>query len=397
MARANKHNKDEWVPKTDHEFEQISKAFEESGLEMSADDLKKSEYAGFHIGYIKNDKGEIEYTKPLPTVRFGKRGEDATSYTPATPARITPSKRKSIKHDYDSIFVMGDAQIDFRRIVNLETGEEELVPIHDIRAMKLARAICNDIRPDTIACVGDMVDLSALSRFKLDSDHFNRTLAPAFQADHDFFAGFRADHPDARIIETDSNHNTRLKDNVLKNTPAMYNVRQAGAAPDDYPVLTYPHLANFKALDVEWVSGYGAAEFEYSDDLAFIHGTLAVSKGSTAARLSQENPDRHIVQGHAHRAESHHRTDRRGRQFGAHVVGALCRTTGEVPSYHSAVDDRNQVVKHQENWQQGVMHITRDRNSGLVQTQHILFHDGRAFYNGKEYVGDAEPEPRLAR
>ncbi len=396
MARANKHNKDEWVPKTDSEFEAISTAFAESGVTLSPDELKKAEYAGFHVGYIKNADGQIEYTKPLPTVKFGKSGNESVSYPAATPARITPTKRRSVDRDYSSIFVLGDAQIDFRRVLNHETGNDELLPIHDPRAMKLARYICRDLQPDTIVSLGDMVDLAALSRFKLDSDHFSRTIAPSFQAVHDFYAGLRSDNPDAQIVEVDSNHNTRLKDNVLKNMPAMHNIRQAGAAPTDYPVMTYPHLANLGHLGVEWVSGYGAAEFEYADDLAFKHGTLAVSKGSTAAKLSLENPDRHIVQGHAHRAESFHHTDRRGRQFGAYVVGALCRTTGEVPSYHSAVDDMGNVVKFQENWQQGAMHI-RNYKNGNYQVDHILFNDGRAFYDGKEYVGDLEPETRLAR
>lgn len=300
-------------------------------------------------------------------------------------ARITPSKRKPVERDYKSIFVFGDAQIDYRRVLNHETGQEELVPIHDERAIKLARYICRDLRPDVIVNLGDTVDLAALSRFKPDSDHFFRTVGPSFQRVHDMYAGLRADNPESRIVEVDSNHNTRLKDNVLKNIPALYNVTRPGE--EDYPVLSYPYLANLKPLNVEWVSGYHNAEFQYAEDLVFIHGMMSVSQGSTAAKLSRANQDRNIVQGHAHRAESYHRTDRAGRVLGAFVCGALCRTTGEVPSYHSAVDDRGNTLKYQENWQQSVMHI-RDYGSGNYQFDHILIRDGRAFYDGKEYLSD---------
>lgn len=302
--------------------------------------------------------------------------EPTEAFPPATPARITPSKRRAVNRNYKTIFVFGDAQIDFRRI------GDELVPIHDIRAMKLARYICQHLRPDVIVNLGDTIDLAALSRFKPDSDHFHRTIGPSFQAVHDFYAELRSDNPLARIVEVDSNHNTRLKDNLLKNMPALYGVNQAGT--EGWPVVSYPFLANLDHVGVEWISGYGAAEFQYADDLAFIHGTMATSNGSTAAKLSKANPDRNIVQGHAHRAETHHRTTRHGKQFGAYVVGALCRTSGEVPSYHSAIDDMGQIVKYQEDWQQGCM-VIRDYGEGNYEFQHVLFNDGKAYFEGNLY------------
>ena len=304
--------------------------------------------------------------------------DDREPFSPAVSAKITPSRRKSTNQPYESIFVYGDQQIDYRRLDN-----NELLPVHDERAMKLARYICRDIQPKHIVNLGDTIDLAALSRFDPDSDHFHRTIGPAFQRVHDFYAELRSDNPNATITEVDSNHNVRLKNFVLKKMPQLYGLRRAGSS-DTYPVMTYPHLANLEHLDVNWIGGYGAAEFEYADDLAFMHGTIASASGSTAQKLSKENPDRNVVQGHAHRAESFHRTDRKGKILGAHVVAALCKTTGEVPSFHSGVDDLNLPVKYQENWQQGAMHI-RAYPSGHYQFDHILFRDGKAFYDGREY------------
>lgn len=311
--------------------------------------------------------------------------EEIESFPPAQPARITPSRRKPPKRDYKSIFVFSDAQIDYRRVTNPKTNEEVLIPIHDERAMKLAQYICNLLQPDVIVNLGDTVDLAALSRFNPDSDHFHRTLGPSFQRVHDFYAQLRSDNPHARIVEVDSNHNTRLKNFVLKNMPQLYNMHRAGD-DEDYPVMSYPYLANLQKLNVEWYSGYGAAEFQYADDLAFIHGTMSTASSSTAAKLSKVNPDRNIVQGHAHRAESFHRTDRKGKTFGAYVVGALCRTDGVVPGFHNAVDDKGAPVHYQENWAQGVMHIM-DYGNGQYQFDHILFHErgGELEANYREY------------
>ncbi len=341
------------------------------------------EHKGFHVGYIKNKDGEIEYTIPLPNAK-GVR-PNLEDFTPAAPARITPSKRKPEKRDHKVLYVFSDAQIDYRR---LEDGS--LDPIHDERALEVGRMICKDVMPDEIINLGDTVDLAALSRFKLDSNHFQRTLGPSFQRIHDYYASLKADSPWAKITEVDSNHNTRLKDFFLKNAPDLYGFRRPGEE-GEYPMFTYPYMANLGALGIEWVSGYGAAEYEYGLEydkptIIFKHGNSAVSNGSTAAKESKENPYHHVVRGHSHRIESTYRTNRKGEYLGAFVVGASCRTTGEVPSYHSAVDDQGQPVKYQEDWQTGVM-VIRDYE-GDYDFDQIPIHNGRAWYLGKEYKAE---------
>lgn len=306
---------------------------------------------------------------------------DSVIYDQAVPARITPSRRRAPVRDFKSIFVFSDTQIDYRRI------EDELVPIHDERAMRVARLLCRDIQPEVIVNCGDTMDMAAYSRFKPDSDHFHATIGPSFQRTHDMYAEYRSDNPKARIVEVDSNHNVRPRNWMLQNMPQMYNVKQAGSTEEDYPVMSYAYLANLKHVGVEWISGYGSAEFHYSDDLLFRHGTIAVSNGSTAAKVSKLEPEFNVVQGHAHRSETHYRTMRSGKYLASIVVGALCKNTGEVPSYHSAVDDRNQPVHYQEDWQQSCLEI-QDYGEGNYLFNHIPIRDGVAFYNGKRYEGD---------
>jgi hypothetical protein len=61
----------------------------------------------------------------------------------------------------------------------------------------------------------------------------------------------------------------------------------------------------------------------------------------------------------------------------------MCRTTGEVPGYHNAVDDHGYPVKFQENWQTGAL-VIRDYG-GNYQYDHVPIRNGVAFYDGKEY------------
>lgn len=315
-------------------------------------------------------------------VRPKSEKEQLEKLVQAAPARITPSRRKPIKRDHKTLLVFSDMQIDFRR----DADTMNLMPIHDERAIAAMIQLSHDLRPDEIINCGDTIDYAALSRFAPDSDHFYRTLAPAHQLIHNIYAQLRSDNPDAKITEVDSNHHKRLVDTVLKQMPDLYNFKRPGDS-SEYPVFTYPYLANLGHVGVNWVSGYGAAEYAYKDDLVFTHGTFAVSSGSTAAKLSKANPDRNIIQGHRHSMETHYRTDRSGNQLGAFVVGALCRTTGEVPSYHSAVNDHGKPVHYQEDWQNGVM-VIRDYGNGNYQFDHVPITRGVIRYNGREYDGN---------
>jgi hypothetical protein len=258
------------------------------------------------------------------------------------------------------------------------------VPLHDERPISAAQKLANDLKPNYLVDCGDTTDLAELGKYSPDSNHMIGTLQPSLQRTHNLYAEFTAATPGAERHAVDSNHVKRLGDYVLRNAFTLYDIR---GADEKYPALSYPGLLKLDQIGWEWHGGYGAAEYEYADDLAFIHGTFAVSNGSTAAKLSKANYGRNIVQGHAHRMETQYATDRKGNQYGAFAMGALCRRDGVVPSYHSSIDHHNQPVKHFENWQNGVMYI-RDYGDGKYQFDHIPIHDGVIYYAGKEYRGD---------
>lgn len=345
-----------------------------------------SSIEGWYEVVTKDAEGEAHVHrlyKHSTKVRPGS--EDATeNYPQATPAKITPSRRKPAVRDHKVLFVFSDAQIDYRRLPN-----GELLPIHDERAIRIGHMICKDVQPDEIINTGDTVDLAGLSHFPADSNHFQRTMGPSFQRAHDMYAQYRADNPRAKITEVDSNHNTRLKKFFLKNAGELYGFQRPNT--DDYPMFTYPYMANLKPLNINWVSGYEAAQYEYGAEygrppIIFKHGMTSVSNGSTASKESRANPENHVVRGHSHRAETAYRTTRSGEYLASIVVGTTCKITGEVPSYYSAVDDYGEVVKQQENWQQGVL-VIRDYE-GDYEFQHIMIRDGKANFNGKVYDGN---------
>ena len=322
----------------------------------------------------KNNEGEPEVTT-LHKYEYGRGGNILVR--PVEAAKITPDRRKPPKRDHKLIFVWGDAQIGYRRI------GDELVPIHDETAINAALLLARNLQPDVVVDLGDTTDFAELSRFSPDSDHFQGTLQPSLQRTHELFAQFTAVTPGAERVTVWSNHVKRLSDHILKNAPALYNIRGAG---EKYPAMSYPGLLKLDQIGWGYEDGY-PGEYKYAKDLAFMHGTFAVSSGSTANKLSKANYGRNVVQGHKHSVERQYHTTRDGRAMGAFVVGALCRIDGVVPSYHNSVGVNNEPVKHYENWQQSVM-VIEDYGDGIYNFKDVLIHDGKLYYEGKEYDGN---------
>ena len=314
----------------------------------------------------------------IETLHKYVHGDAAEAFTPAAPAKITPSRAKPKQRDYQLHAFLGDEQIGFRRL-----DDNELMPLHDPRAMRAAALLLKNLQPDTITGLGDTVDLPELSRFDPDSDHFHRTLGPTYQETHDWYAQLRADSPRAKMAIVDSNHNERHTKAILKHLPQFYNLRRANES-DEYPMMTFPYLTNMQHLDVEWISGYDAAEAEVAPNLLARHGR---ETGENAAqKIMKNNPEANNVQGHAHRESRSVRTARDGRYLTSLVVPALCRIDGVVPGYHSAIDDLNQPVLKYEQHQNGLL-LVEDYGDEHYVFNSVPIINGIIKYGGNEYDG----------
>jgi hypothetical protein len=313
----------------------------------------------------------------------------AEVFEPATAARITPTKRKRAETIGKQILVFGDSQIGYHRVYDQE-GNDELVPTHSEATLSVLAQINAHERPDTVVNVSDTVDLAEFGRFDPQSDSFHRTLGPAFQRAHDLYAQLRSDNPDARMVEVDSNHTTRVHKNLMKKMPEMYGFTLPG---EDYPLMSYYRLANLAPLDVEFIPGYGAAEFvygeEYSDKapIIFKHGTTTASApGAVVRKESIQEPNHHVVRGHGHSYEAIAQTTRTGEQLRYIQLGTTCMTSGQVPSYGSAMDDHGHPVHKQENWQNQLLMI--EDFDGHYNFNVIDVADGIAYFRGRQYDGN---------
>jgi hypothetical protein len=315
-------------------------------------------------------------------------GNPAEVFEPAIQAKITPTKRKRAQRVGRQLLVFGDSQIGFHRVYDQE-GNDSLIPTHSEEALSVITQINAHERPEEIINLSDTVDNAEMSRFDPASDSFHRTMGPQYQRAHDLYAQLVADNPDAKITEVDSNHTARVQKRMMKSMPELYGFILPG---EDYPMMSYYRLANLGSLGINFISGYGAAEYEYGADydkppIVFKHGTTTSSAaGATVRKESGMNPTTHIVRGHGHSYEEIAQTTRKGDVLHYIQMGTTCATSGAVPSYHSAMDDFGQPVHTQENWQQQAMMITD--TEGQYQFDIIDIINGIANYRGVRYDGN---------
>lgn len=311
-------------------------------------------------------------------------------YEPVEPAKIRPTRAKRIQRASEFILVYGDGQVDYRRIIDPITDEQKLIPLHNVPMHRIIQQVNARYRPETTVNLGDFADMSALSRFDSDSDHFHKTLGPSLRYIHDFYAQLVTDNPDAHHIETDSNHAVRPKKQVLKNIPALHDFVIPG---DDYPLMTYYRLANLGRLGIDFISGYGNAEYVrdegVNNPIVFKHGTHSSSSpGATVRKESQENPDVNVIRGHGHGDQQIMVTRRDGSVLVYKQFGSSCDNSGPVPGYHSAVDDYNQPVRyHNKNHQNtfGMVEIFQD---GTFNIDTITVINGITNYRGEVFNGN---------
>lgn len=256
----------------------------------------------------------------------------------APSAEIRPLERRRAKKRVGQLaLIAGDLQ----------------APYGDPSAVRLFHRAVNELQPDTVGLVGDMVDFAALSTFAQRRE-FIGTTQQGIDDLHEFVAGIRANAPNTRIVAVGGNHEQRLVRTLERNLSEIAGIRRA---KDTETLLSVQHLARFDELGVEYIDGYPNGEYWLEDNLKLTHGTNAKKGGSNAAKYLNEERETTIY-GHTHRQELAYRTvpTRTGATtIAAASPGALCLTDGTVPGYRYSPTANGDLIRRSEDWQQGLL------------------------------------------
>jgi hypothetical protein len=215
--------------------------------------------------------------------------------------RSIPTASKASK----TAVIIPDSQHGFRakRVKNKTTGiyETKLIPMHDRRACDAALIACQQIQPDEIILMGDMVDFAGFGKYSLENNA-KFLVQPTLQELSWWLQSIRLACPTARLTYTAGNHEARLKRAIQDHLPEAEGLRPADD-PDGPPVLSVPRLLGLDKMDIEYIEDYGNPYWLF-DKIKCHHGHIVRPKGgqTTSAILSSESHHSHIV-GHIHRRE----------------------------------------------------------------------------------------------
>jgi len=249
-------------------------------------------------------------------------------------------------------------------------------PFQDPRCVEIVYQVAQDIKPDKLFMMGDLLDFWQLSSYRppkerrLSADELELQRTLELGAEHLAIMGSLCRVGGERTVLW-GNHEDRLE-------------RFLGAARQD-PKLQ--HLLSVKAIssafDLRWLMGLedlGWRTIDYMEDdthvendrLVIVHGDR-VNKWATRTYLDKYGKS--VIFGHDHRIQNFTRRDLRGTDS-AWGIGCLCKLDPHYMSFP--------------NWHNGfaVIEWIKDPKEGwLFNVSQIRIHDGTAVFRGKAYKG----------
>ena len=357
---------------------------ERSGI--NPDEIGRVDKINVWQGFLKDNEGNPQLVDMAGVVLSPEWSQEPEYpvVQQCAPTIVKPVKTNVQPTITSTFVILPDPQIGYMRL-----SDGEMIACHDEDAMDVALQITRASKPDTIINLGDFLDLPEWSSKFLVLPEFVLTTQPTIDRAHRFLAEQRAVAPEAKMVLIAGNHDDRLGKAIAKNAMGALRLRRA-EAPKEWSVLSLPFLLRLDELGVQYVGGYPAGRYKIADacpdagltPLYAVHGEkLDVAKVARTERQS-------IVQGHIHRQALHYETyevDGRPETVLGVSPGCLCRVDGAVPSTKNGIDESGRPLTRWENWEQGMMIVTVDNETGRWDIELIRIHCGEAVWRGKKY------------
>lgn len=262
--------------------------------------------------------------------------------------RITPSKRQRAETDWlDSVACIGDIHF----------------PFQNQRRLELAQVAMKELQPTIISLMGDNLDNTNYSRFGTRREWSDSTQQGIDQY-AEFLGQLRSDHPDARIIWHEGNHDQRTEKRVREFNEDLLGIKRAG---EEHTALSLEFLLRLGELAVEMSKGYPSAVVSVREQLDLYHGHVTSSTGLAAQKVIQQ-AFRSFTTGHTHQLGLVTKTFYVGSEERV-IYGAEAGTYADPDLTPSGKYAPNTTVRH--NWQSGVIDWLVDNEMAIPSVSPI--------------------------
>jgi hypothetical protein len=266
--------------------------------------------------------------------------------------------------------VISDTQIGFLQ----DPETKEIEPIHDPRAISVAKQITADIAPRKLAWIGDLMDWPFLSRWQ-QHDEFD-AVNESIQAGYDHLCEFIAaagPQVDEKIM-VGSNHAKRPEAFLLEHNRKAMRIRRASDV-STWPVFSEPYLLRYEELGISFTGHYPGDSYYLLPDLLLTHAPPKANEFQAS-----------VIHGHTHHLTRTTRVQHAhaGRQtYFVYDTGCLCQT-GSTSNTHRLLRTITPSDRARTDWAQGIS-VINVVEGGRHSVDQISILDGFALYGGQAY------------
>lgn len=244
------------------------------------------------------------------------------------------------------------------------------IPEHDEKAINAVLSFFPDFKPDYIHFVGDILDLTRLSKYEQDV-YDRRSLKEEITVARAILECFmriaRKHNPKVKANLYEGNHERRMLHYLGRRANDLADLEDDGEL-----ILSLPYLLRLKDSGITWIPYF--KEHAIRGNYLVEHGDIARSHASYTAKAMLEKRGRSGFSGHTHRLGIHYKTQSGKTRFWVET-GSLCKLNFSYP-YRKGND-----------WQQGFAIGIYNTESKEMHPSIIPMFNSEFIVNHKLYRG----------
>ena len=275
---------------------------------------------------------------------------------------FSPQPKLKAKAKQEMLVILGDHQLPFRNEILTE----------------LSHSFLNDLKPDGLVYMGDLIDFPSLSHFATNPD-VTSTVQQGIDQGHQTLrdlgssAGLKKG---SEMIFIEGNHEVRLRKALVEKLPQLFGIKKADVSEKEKSVLHLASLMRFN--DIGWTywdepsDVYPHPEYEIVKGLFARHGNFVRAKAGMSALANLDRVDGSVIQGHTHRLAITHHTRWTGQQMNLYTgieTGTMADLNGLGYS-------------KQPDWQGGFITLVVDRKANTFHPELVIFKEDTITWRG---------------
>ena len=239
-----------------------------------------------------------------------------------------------------------------------------------------------DEQPDEGVILGDLLDLSGVSRHRRGKKQAPAQINEELQAAFKVLRDYRHASPNTHWTLLPGNHDDRIDHQQIDNAPGIYGVAPGGGLTvdgdeDETPALSMVRLLYLNELGIDYIfEDWNRAKHLLGRKLTLRHGYLS---GKNASENMLKKITRSTVQGHTHRMRFIYKTEHDEHDEEQPTTTRLAAEAGCMAEIKDSLG-----YGDEEDWQQGflIAHLWEDGDFTLLPAPYV---PGRLLSPTKRY------------